>query len=142
MNRLAEAKVALDELTPFIGRSQLETLRILQRGEEGQFFVDKIYELRDLVANMPKTYDQEGKGNGAVIFLHYFIGNCNWYITEKDSEEEQLQAFGIADLGYGPEYGYISIKELLENGVELDFYYSPRTIAEQMSERGRKGDSR
>jgi len=132
MNRLAEAKAALDELSRFVGRSQLESLRILLRGEERQFFVDKICELRDLVANMPKTYDQEGKGEDAVIYLHYFIGNCNWYITEKDCKEEQLQAFGLADLGYGPEYGYISIEELLENGVELDFHYRPRTVAEEM----------
>lgn len=81
-----------------------------------------------------KTYEQEGKGDRAIIYLHYFIGNCNWYITEKDSAENQLQAFGLADLGYGPEYGYISIKELLENGAELDLYYKPRTVAEQMDE--------
>ena len=50
-------------------------------------------------------------------------------------EKEQLQAFGLADLGYGPEYGYISIEELLENGVELDFHYRPRTVAEQMNDK-------
>jgi hypothetical protein len=67
------------------------------------------------------------------MHLHnYSIGNCNWYITEKDSEKEQVQAFGLADLGYGPEYGYISIEELLENGVMLDFHYESRTVAEQM----------
>ena len=78
------------------------------------------------------VYEQEGKGEAAIVCLYYFIGNCNWYIIEKDSEEEQLQVFGIADLGYGPEYGYISIEELLENGVELDFHYEPRTVAEQL----------
>ena len=132
MNRLAEAMAALDELTRFIGRSQMEAVRMLLRGEERQFFIDKVCELRDLVANMPKTYEQEGKGDAAIVCLHYFIGNCNWYIIEKNSEQEQLQAFGIADLGYGPEYGYISIPELLEHRVELDFHYQPRTVAEQL----------
>ena len=133
MNRLAEANAPLNELTRFIGPSQLESLRVFLCGEEARFFVEKICELRDLIANMAKTYEQESKGDNATIYLHYFIGNCNWYITEKDSEEEQLQAFGIADLGYGPEYGYISIQELLENHVELDFHYSPRTVAEQLA---------
>jgi hypothetical protein len=135
MNGLTEGKAALEELRQFIGKSQLAALRELFRGEERHYFFDKACELRDLVANMPKTYEQEGKGDGAIIYLHYFIGNCNWYITEKDSEKEQQQAFGLADLGYGPEYGYISIEELLENGVELDFYYRPRTVAEQMNDK-------
>lgn len=137
MDKLTQAKAALAELTRFIGRSQIEALWILLRGEERQFFADKICELRDLIENMPRTYEQEGKGNDSVIYLHYFIGNCNWYITEKDCGKEQLQAFGIADLGYGPEYGYISIEELLENGVELDFHYRQRTVAKQMAISGR-----
>lgn len=134
--RLAEAKTALgDPLALFIGSDQLEALRAGLQGEEREFFIDKIFELRDLVNSMPKTYEQEGKGDQAIIHLHYFIGNCDWWITEKDSEFMQRQAFGLADLGYGAEYGYISIEELIENGVELDFYYKPRTVAEQMKDR-------
>jgi hypothetical protein len=136
MNKLMEAKAALDDpLARFIGVDQLECLRIGLQGEEKEFFIEKIIELRDLVHNMPKTYEQDEKGDQAVIFLHYFIGNCNWWITEKDSEFIQHQAFGLADLGYGAEYGYISIEELIENGVELDFYYKPRTVAEQIGRR-------
>jgi hypothetical protein len=132
MNELVESMAALDDpLARFIGADQLGCLRIGLQGEEKEFFVKKIIELRDLVNKMPKTYEQEGKGDQAVICLHYFIGNCNWWITEKDCEFIQLQAFGLADLGYGAEYGYISIEELIENGVELDFYYKPRTLAER-----------
>jgi len=131
-NGLSEAKAAVEELRRFVGPDQLAALNILLLSEERQYFFDKACELRDLIESMPKTYEQEVKGDEAIIYLHYFVGNCNWYIIEKDSEEEQLQAFGIADLGYGPEYGYISIQELLENCVELDFNYRPRTVAEQM----------
>jgi hypothetical protein len=109
MNRLSEAKAALEELRRFVGGDQRAALNILFIGEERQHFFDKVFELRDLVIGMPETYEQEGKGEEAVIYLHYFIGDCDWYIIEKDSDEEQLQAFGIADLGYGTEYGYISI---------------------------------
>ena len=45
-----------------------------------------------------------------------------------------MQAFGIADLGKGRELGYISIPELLENGAELDLYYTePKTIGELLA---------
>jgi hypothetical protein len=137
MNGLSEAEAALKEVGRFIGKDQLAALDILFMGEERQYFFDRVCELRDLMANMPQTYEQDGKGESAMIYLHYFIGNCNWYITERDSEEEQLQAFGIANLGYGPEYGYISIQELLKNRVELDLYYRPRTVAEQTRESGK-----
>jgi hypothetical protein len=136
MSKLTEAKYALgDLLARFIGSDQMEALRAGLGGEEREFFIEKIFELRDLVNSMSTTYEQESKGDQAIIYLHYFIGNCNWWITEKDCELIQLQAFGLADLGYGAEYGYISIEELIENGAELDFYYELRTIAEQMGGR-------
>lgn len=101
------------------------------RGEEAQFFVDKFCEIGTRIYNMPKTYDQEGCGDGAVAYLHYFKGGCDWYITEKDAAADgQHQAFGWADLGHGGELGYISIVELIANGVELDLYFSPATLGE------------
>ncbi len=80
---------------------------------------------------MPKTYEQDGKGDDAVVYLHYFRGDMDWYITEKDMEAEQHQAFGLADLGMGfPELGYINISELIDNNVELDLYWEPKTLRE------------
>ena len=114
----------------FIGAEQMSAIIEGIRGEEGQFFKDKLCELSALVTSMPKTHEQDGKGNQAVAYLHYFTGGCDWYITEKDSEEEQFQAFGLADLGYGGELGYISLVELLEAGAELDLHFAPRTLAE------------
>ena len=77
-----------------------------------------------LLKIMEKLVDEnkaasDGKGDDAVVYLHYFRGGMDWYITEKDMEEEQHQAFGLADLGYGGELGYISIQELIDNGVSL-----------------------
>ena len=99
-----------------------------------QFFFNKTCELADLIKNMPVTYGQDGKGDQAIAYLHYFRGNQDWYITERDmgSEEDktQSQAFGLADLGYGGELGYISIVELVESGIEMDMYFSPKTLAE------------
>ncbi len=101
-------------------------------GEEWQFFADKMKELAGTIATMPKTYDQDGKGDEAVAHLHYFRGAGDWYITEKDMEGTGTeQAFGLADLyGDGGELGYISIYELTEAGVELDFHFNPKTLGQ------------
>ena len=132
-NTLSEATAALKTLYPFIGAEQRQILGDLaKRGEEREFFRNKLCELAELVSTMPKTYEQDGKGEQAVIYLHYFTNSCDWYITERDAETQeqpgQHQAFGLADLGCGPELGYISIVELLANGAELDLYFKPRTL--------------
>jgi len=130
-----EAAQAVKQLHGFVSPSQIEAMDQGAHGEERQFFFDKIVEFADRIKSMPKTAEQDGKGEDAIIYLHYFIGGMDWYILEKDIEDEQLQAFGLADLGFGAELGYIPITELLENNVELDLYFEPKTLAELKSER-------
>ena len=133
MKTIADVTVAIPTLRQFIGRSQLSALGDACRGEERQWFKDRLCELADQLANMPETYAQDGLGDQAVAHLHYFKGSGDWYITERDSDQDgegQIQAFGLADLGYGAELGYISIAELIENGVELDLHFTPCTLAE------------
>lgn len=125
---------AMTYLTPFLSGSQFKAIKIGAAGEEAQYFYDKMVEMADLVRTMPKTYEQDGKGGDAVAYLHYFKGGGDWYITEKDKgggdvENMQQQAFGLADIyGDGGELGYISIQELVNNGVELDLHWQPKTI--------------
>src|ERR1043166_998262 len=111
-------------LHAFIGRQQQHCLAYALRGEEGQYFQTMLAELAARIGTMPKTYEQDGKGDEATIFLHYFRGGADWWITEKDAETPgepgQHQAFGLADLGDGPELGYISIAELIAHDVEID----------------------
>ena len=116
-------------LDQFMNVQQAKTLADLVKGEEGEFFAEKIQQLEHTINTMPKTYEQDGKGDDAVAYLHYFIGGADWYITEKDMEEEQHQAFGLASIQC-VELGYISIVELLANNVELDLHFEPTTIGE------------
>lgn len=125
---IRNAIVAETYLTNFINPRQLASMKGDCRGEEGQFFIDKLVEMADLIKNMPKTYEQDGKGDDAIVTLHYFRGGSDFYITEKDMGDGQHQAFGLANLGYGDELGYMSIVELLENDVELDMYFTPCTL--------------
>jgi hypothetical protein len=118
----------LADLRRFVSRAQRAVIQSAVRGEDGAFFVGKMIEFRDRIASMPKTYETEGTGDEAIAHLHYFTGGCDWYITEKDCEDMQHQAFGLACI-HETELGYISIVDLLRCGAELDLHFTPRTLA-------------
>lgn len=92
-------------------------------------------ELQKTIEDMPKTYEQDGKGDEAVAHLHYFIGDADFYIFEKDVCDEQNQAFGFVCMGH-PELGYISIQEITQAGVEIDLHYKKQTLAEIKAQHG------
>ena len=127
---------ALAVLRSFIGRGQLQTLRAACHGEEGPYFRDLLHTYGARVATMPKTYEQDGLGQQAIAHLHYFTAGCDWYVTERDTDPAQHQAFGLANLGYGGELGYLSLPELLAAGAELDLHFTPRPLA-QCGQEGR-----
>lgn len=136
-----QAGAALAVLQQFINPDQFTVLRGLMRGEERQFFFDKACELAAIIQGMPATYETDGRGDKSIVWLHYFAGGCaSWWITEKDADTDgqgQHQAFGLADVlgrGQGAEIGYISIVELLQNRAELDFYWTPKPLAEVRKE--------
>lgn len=120
---------AVRNLGRFIGPAQLSTLGNACRGEEREWFKAKLIELAEIVTTMPKTYETNGQGDNAIVYLHYFNASGDWYIIERDMEIDQLQAYGLADLGC-PETGYISIEELIDNGVELDLHFEPKPLKE------------
>ena len=126
----SQASDALIQLKGFIGNAQRRVFVDLAFSEERQFFFDKMVELAGVVSSMPVTYETDGQGDQALVYLHYFTASCDWYITERDCLPEQLQAFGMANLGNGGELGYISIVELLACGAELDLYWTPKILAE------------
>ena len=124
----------LDTLKLLTTPEQFEVITDAMLGEEGDHFIEIIDRIHATWQAMPKTYETDAQGHAALAQLHYFTGGCDWWIVEKDADPDhagQVQAFGIADLGMGRELGYISIPELLENGAELDLYYTtPKTIGE------------
>lgn len=140
----AQATRAMEALKHFLPPLQAAVIRQLCRGEEKQFFFDKLCELAGIVQTMPETYGQEGKGDQRVAYLRYFAGGrAAWYITEKDKGNEdtpeQIQAYGIADLyGDGGQFGYINLPEIFSARGEIDLYYTPTTIGELRAKRERQ----
>ena len=122
-------------LIHFIGTSQLCALQSSLTGEERQYFLSLLNELKDKILKMPKPYETTEQGMDAPVSLHYFQGGSDWYIVEKDSSEEQLQAFGYACLNgdkINAEMGYINIEELIKCDVELDLYWTPTALRNVM----------
>ena len=136
----------LATLRPFVSLGQWQAMSDLaDTGEERQFFRDKAKEFAERIAIMSRTYDQDGKGDHATVHLHYFRGESDWYITEKDMEGDGTrQAFGYAVLNgdeQNAELGYIDIGELTACGVELDLHFSPCTLSEVKAHRERAAES-
>ena len=126
-------------LIRWIGRSQRTCVNSALRGEEREFFVDRLDRLARTIEQMPMTGQTDGQGDDAIAHLHYFAGGtASWYITERDigspddaTDDFQSQAFGLADLfGDGGELGYISIPELLAAGAEIDLHFEPKSLRE------------
>jgi hypothetical protein len=74
---------------------------------------------KEKLAKIPKLYQTENIPlKDKLIYLHFFIGGCDWYIAEYDGENV---FWGFAILNndlQNAEWGYISFSEL--KGIELN----------------------
>jgi len=84
---------------------------------------------------IPPLYSQDGKGDEAIVYAHYFnpYGVGEWWILEWDGEDEM---FGYADLGF-PELGGIWLSELENVSIgamglplERDLHWQEKTLGE------------
>ena len=76
------------------------------------------------LAEIPKLHETEKVPlREKLIYLHFFIGNCDWYIAEFDGQDI-FWGFAILNQDYqNAEWGYISFAELRfinVNGIEID----------------------
>ena len=134
------------DLNHYIGGSQLQVIRAACKGEEGGYFRQMISALEKRITAMPKTYDTDGMGDAAPVTLHYFNGSSDWWIIERDAGDAddeipdlQSQAFGFTCINgdkRNAELGYISIEELIRLGVEIDLYFTPKTLGETKEKLG------
>lgn len=128
-------------IRPFFSRNQFLAVAFAadpKNSEEAEFFLRKLIDLAQQIDTMPKTYEQDGKGDEAIVHLHYFLGGSDWYITEKDMNGGIEQAFGYAILNGDDEcaeLGYISIQEITAYGAELDLHFTPCTLGEIKAKR-------
>ena len=79
---------------------------------------------------------QEGEGKGAQVLVKFFGGcACTWLVTEAErTVDGSWDFYGLANIGYGWEWGWFSLKGLEELrfppfglGVERDLYLPAET---------------
>lgn len=93
---------------------------------------------KERLSKIPKLYETEDIPlKDKLIHLHFFIGGCDWYIAETDSED-LFWGFAIlnGDMDMA-EWGYISFNELkalkvgfVEIDCELEEYWKVRPAIE------------
>ena len=86
---------------------------------------------------VPKFYSSEEVPlKEKMIYMHFFIGGCDWYATEYNPEEKLFFGFAILNQDYEmAEWGYFSLEELSEIKVkwlevDRDLYWKPRQALE------------
>ena len=90
---------------------------------------------KEQLAKIPGLYDTEKiDRKDKIIYLHFFIGGCDWYIAEFDGDD-LFFGFAILNDPQNAEWGYISFKELNEinlDGLEVDndLYWQPKEFLE------------
>lgn len=76
------------------------------------------------LAEIPRIHETESMPlKDKVIYMHFFIADCDWYIAEYDGED---LFWGFCHLGddLNAEWGYVSLEELentkVQGFVEID----------------------
>lgn len=93
---------------------------------------------KERLAQLPRLYGTEDvKLEDKLIYLHFFMGGCDWFIAEYDGDD---LFFGYAILGgdhVNAEWGYIVFSELrelklgfVEVDCELDKFWEVKAAKE------------
>ena len=74
---------------------------------------------KERLAKIPSLYETENTPlKDKMIYLHFFIGGCDWYVAEYDGEDI-FWGFAILNNDFqNAEWGYISFRELKE--IKMD----------------------
>jgi hypothetical protein len=86
---------------------------------------------------LPEFYSTENVPlKEKIIHMHFFIGGCDWYAAEYDSESRTFFGFAILNNDYDmAEWGYFSLRELDELKVKFlevdrNLYFKPKKACE------------
>lgn len=97
---------------------------------------------QDTINSLPALYSTEDTPCAEKQIVAKFfnpMGAGTWYIAEGSKQEDgDWLFFGYADLGYGGEWGYVTLSELQSVklpfglGIERDIYFSPKTLSSEV----------
>lgn len=123
---------AMATVQPFMSLEQFKMLSTLANdAKEAQFYQQQFIDLAEYIEVLPETYEQDGQGDEAIVYLHYFCHGSHWFIIEKDIARSVKQMFGYAFLNGDVEMAKsrcISIEEITQDGAQLDLYFVPCSL--------------
>lgn len=85
------------------------------------------------IGAIPKLYETDRIPTPKkIVYQKWHLKHVNFYWLIAELDKKANLAFGYANLDDDvfAEWGYISIKELIDNGAELDREWEPRTFEE------------
>jgi len=89
------------------------------------------------LSRIPKFYStEEVPLKEKMIYMHFFIGGCDWYASEYDPESKTFFGFAILNNDYdNAEWGYFSLEELCSLKVDFvevdrDLHFTPARAIE------------
>ena len=95
---------------------------------------------KERLGKVPGLYETEHTPlKDKLIYIHFFIGGCDWYIAEYDGGKDLFFGFAILNNDYQmAEWGYISFRELksikvkgwLEVDCEFEEYWKVRKASD------------
>ena len=127
----------VDILKDYLSQPQYEWLKKLSTKSQEENFANLVIEdVAKTIKQTPDIYEQDGKGFDARVYLHYFRGGSDWFITELDKENKTAFGYTILNNDYEmAELGYFSIEELVENNIELDLFWTQKTLKEAIKDK-------
>ena len=135
----------IDFLSKFIPPEELDTLIVNTNGEEGDYFKNLLENTEKTIKTIPNLYANEDKGlKGSKVYLHYFVGDTDIYISELDLDS--MAGFGFACINgdkYNAELGYQYLPEIVEiEGMNLDLYWDTNTTLADIVEKYKGKESK
>lgn len=113
----------LDIIKSILPKAQYVTTLQLTRGEEGDFYKQKIKDLAAAVKNAPKMYSTEGKEQHPIVMKYFHPTGTVNLVSEIGEDGE---AFGYQCINGDwelAEWGYIDLNEVKNiPGMEVDYY--------------------
>ena len=126
----------------YIPKNELSAIHdiIKNNSEESGFMINLLDTLSQSIEHMPQLKETESMGFNARVWLHYFFGGTDIYITELDKETGE--GFGFTCLNgdkENAELGYLFLPEIVSIDIlELDLYFNnTTTIGEIMRQYGK-----
>ncbi len=94
----------------------------------------------EIKAQLPALYSTDGVEDKEIICKFFNpMGAGTWFICEGDEQPNgDWLLFGLCDLGFGSEWGYVSLSELesvslpFGMGIERDIFFSPKTLSSEV----------